>query len=205
MDITLFLLGATIIVSLTAFNNSNLMSKLIFNPYAVKKFGQWYRLVTSGFIHANFFHLLINMLVLYSFGRAVEMYYTEVFRNAAPYMFLAMYLTSIVAANIPTLLKYQEHSYYNSLGASGAVSAVVFASILFNPYGKIYFYGIIGLPGILMGVAYLIYSYYMSKKGGSADNINHDAHFYGALYGMLFTVVFKPKLVLYFFSMLIQF
>jgi membrane associated rhomboid family serine protease len=108
-------------------------------------------------------------------------------------VFLLLYISSIFAANLSTLYKYQNKSAYNALGASGAVSAIVFTSILFNPFNKIYLYGIIGLPGILLGAIYLAYSYYMSKK--QSDNINHEAHFYGAVYGVLFTLALKPKVI----------
>jgi membrane associated rhomboid family serine protease len=150
-------------------------------------------MVTSGFQHADFLHLFVNMFVMLSFGRAVENYYSLYFGIYSNWVFLLLYISSIFAANLSTLYKYQNKSSYNSLGASGAVSAVVFTSILFNPFNKIYLYGIIGLPGILLGIIYLGYSYYMSKKQN--DNINHEAHFYGALYGILFTLALKPKVI----------
>ena len=115
-----------------------------------------------------------------------------------------MYISSVFAANVSTFYKQQNNPHYNSLGASGGVSAVLFATIIFNPWAKIYFYGLFPLPGIAVGVGYLIYSYYMTKRN-SSDNINHEAHFYGAVYGMLFTFVFKPSLILYFFNALMHF
>ena len=201
---TFIIVIITVLVSLAAFSNQQLTSKLIFNPYAVKNYNQWYRLVTCGLLHADFMHLAINMLVLYSFGNAVEQYYQYAFGDAAPYLFLLMYVSSIFAANVSTYYKQQNNPHYNSLGASGGVSAVLFASIIFNPWVKIYFYFFFPMPAIIMGVAYLGYSYYMTKRI-SSDNINHEAHFYGAVYGMLFTVVFKPALVLYFLNALIHF
>jgi membrane associated rhomboid family serine protease len=201
---TLILIIITVVVSITAFNNPQLQSNLVFNPYAVKHRKQWYRLITCGLLHADYLHLLVNMFVLYSFGQAVERYYSYTFGNAASFHYVLMYVTAIFAANVSTYYKFQNNPHYNSLGASGAVSAVLFTTILYNPYGKIYFYGFIEIPGILMGVAYLLYSYYMSRKG-SGDNINHEAHFYGAIYGMLFTIVFKPSLFLYFIDQLFHF
>ncbi|MEI6595480.1 MAG: rhomboid family intramembrane serine protease [Bacteroidota bacterium] len=201
---TIIIVIITVLVSLAALSNRQIMLKLIFNPYAVKKFNQWYRLVSCGLLHADFMHLAINMLVLYSFGNAVEQYYHFAFGNAAPYLFLLMYVSSVFAANVSTLFKQQNNPHYNSLGASGGVSAVLFASIIFNPWAKVYFFGFFPLPGIAMGVVYLAYSYYMTKRD-SSDNINHEAHFYGAVYGMLFTIVFKPSLILYFFNALIHF
>ena len=177
------------------------MNALIFEPFSIKHYKQYYRYVTCGMLHADFFHLFVNMFVLYSFGQAVEYYYAKLFGQAAPLIYLALYVSAIFVSNISTYYKYQNDSSYRALGASGAVSAVVFTSILFNPYAKIYLYGIVGLPGILLGVAYLGYSYYMTKKG-STDNINHEAHLQGALYGLLFTIVLKPTIFMVFINQL---
>ncbi|MBP9186556.1 MAG: rhomboid family intramembrane serine protease [Bacteroidia bacterium] len=190
---TIYLIIITVIVSLVCFNNAKLNSDLIFNPYKVKHLNQWYRMVTSGFQHADYIHLFINMFVLFSFGQAVEQYYSFVFGAYSKWVFLLLYLSSIFAANVSTQYKYQNSSGYNALGASGAVSAVLFTSILFDPFNKIYLYGIIGLPGILLGVAYLVYSFYMGKKQN--DNVNHEAHLYGAIYGILFTIALKPSVI----------
>jgi membrane associated rhomboid family serine protease len=203
MSITLAIIIITAAISLIGFSNTTFSLKLIFTPYRTIHFNEWWRIVSCGLLHADFFHLFINMFVLYSFGQAVEYYYHFAFGNVSGAMFVLLYISSIAAANVSTLLKHQNSLNYKSLGASGAVSAIVFTSILFNPYAKIYLYGIIGLPGILLGIAYLIYSYYMSKRGD--DNINHEAHFYGAVYGMLFTVVFKPVLFLHFIKQLMSF
>lgn len=200
---TFFIIIVTVLVSIACFNNAELNARLILNPYTVKREKQWYRLLTSGFQHADFLHLFVNMFVLYSFGQVVEQYYSIMFGAGGKYLYLILYFTSIYAANLSTQYKYQDISHYNALGASGAVSAVVFASILFDPYNKIYLYGIIGLPGILLGAIYLGYSYYASKKQN--DNINHEAHFYGAVYGILFTIVLKPKIAVFFFNQLISF
>ncbi len=190
---TIYIIIATVIISLICFNNHHLNAKLIFNPYLVKHNKEWYRMVTSGFQHADFLHLFVNMFVMLSFGRAVENYYSLVFGQYSDWAFLLLYVSSIFAANVSTLYKYQNNSAYNALGASGAVSAILFTSILFNPFNKIYLYGIIGLPGILLGAIYLGYSYYMGKK--QSDHINHEAHFYGAVYGILFTLALKPKVI----------
>lgn len=200
---TLFIIIVTVIVSLVCFNNPELNNKLILNPYTVKRQNQWYRLLTSGFQHADFLHLFVNMFVLYSFGQVVEQYYSVMFGAGGKYLYLVLYFTAIYAANLSTQYKHQDNAHYSALGASGAVSAVVFASILFDPYNKIYLYGIIGLPGILLGAVYLGYSYYASKKQN--DHINHEAHFYGAVYGLLFTIVLKPKIAVFFFNQLIAF
>lgn len=197
---TLYIILVTSAISLIGFYNSELTSKWIFDPYAIKYKKEWWRFITSGFLHGDFFHLFINMFVLYSFGQAVEYYYALAFGTKAAVMYITLYVSGIFAASVSTYYKNQDNVMYRSLGASGAVSAVVFTTILFNPYAKIYLYGIIGMPGILMGVAYLIYSYYMSNRQG--ENINHEAHFYGAVYGILFTIVFKPSLFLFFLKQL---
>lgn len=195
---TLYLIIATSVISLICFYNQEINHKLILNPYQVKHKNQWYRLLSSGFMHADFMHLFVNMFVLYSFGRVVEFYYSSVFGEAGQWVYLMLYISGIVAANASTQFKYQNSSYYNSLGASGAVSAVLFTSILFAPFTKVYIYGIIGMPGIVMGALYLGYSYYMAKK--QTDNTNHEAHFYGAVYGILFTIVLKPEIIKFFLS-----
>jgi membrane associated rhomboid family serine protease len=200
---TLYIIIITSLFSLLCFSNKTVYHQFILNPYQVKHQQQWYRLLTSGFMHADFLHLFVNMFVVYSFGNVVEYYYAAAFGAAGKWIYIALYLTAIVAANASTQFKYQNSSYYNSLGASGAVSAVVFASILFAPYNKIYLYGIIGLPGIILGAAYLAYSYYMAKR--QSDNTNHEAHFYGAIYGIVFTLVLKPKVFLFFINQLLYF
>ena len=174
------------------------MQKLIFNPYAINQKKEWYRFLSSGFLHGDWIHLLLNMFVLFSCGSAVQKYYAYFFGSAGNYLFILLYLSSIVAANASTYYAHKNNSGYNGLGASGAVSAVVFASILFQPTAKIYLYGLIGIPGYIAGIAYLVYSQYSSKN--SQDNINHEAHFYGAVYGVVFTLVFKPSIFKYFLN-----
>lgn len=202
MTLTLAIIIITVAISLFAFYNQWVTQTFIFNPYRVWHSNEWWRMFSCALLHGDFFHLFINMFVLYSFGQAVEYYYHLAFGSAAGILYVILYITAVAAANTSTLFKYKNNVSYTSVGASGAVSAVVFTSILFNPYAKIYLYGIIGLPGILLGIAYLIYSYYMSNK--SSDNINHEAHFYGAVYGILFSVVFKPMLIVHFLMQLLR-
>lgn len=199
---TLYIIIITSLVSLAAFSKPTLIDQFVFSPYMIKQHNQWYRYITCGLLHGDFFHLFVNMFVLYSFGNAVEIYYRYAFGQFSWGVFLLLYVSSVFAANVTTYSKHQNDPGYRSLGASGAVSAVVFTSILFDPFRDIYLYGIIGLPGILLGAIYLGYSYYMGKKG-STDNINHDAHLYGAIYGILFTVFLKPKVVMIFLNQLL--
>lgn len=202
MSSTVVLLVITLIASLLAFNNEELMRKWILNPYMVHHRKQWWRMLTSGFIHADSMHLFFNLFAFYGFGLAVENYYEAIFKEKGIFYFILLYLGAIVIANAPSLHKNKDNHYYNSLGASGAVSAVIFAAILFQPWSKIYIFGIIGIPGILMGPLYLFAEYKMGQKGGTG--INHDAHFWGALFGLLFTIALKPGIVLFFFDQLIN-
>lgn len=187
---TILIIIITAIISYIAFNNGKLMGELIFHPPAVQQKKQWYRFVTCGFIHADFQHLIFNMLTLYFFGTVVEEYYQMTLGSFGFYTF---YLLAIIVSEIPSYIKNRNNSRYYSLGASGGVSAVVFSYILFAPWQWFTFPPI---PAILYGVGYLIYSVYMSKK--QKDNINHDAHFWGAIFGIVFTIILNPKVIDYF-------
>ena len=198
---TLIITGITVLLSLLALSNQELMQKLIFNPYLVNKKKEWWRFFTSGFIHADFIHLAINMFVLYGFGKAVEDYFSEVYDDKATYYFIMLYFGGMLISNAPTYAKNKNNYLYNSLGASGAVSAILFAAILFNPWSQIYIWGVIGIPGIILGPLYLFYEYRASGRGG--DNINHDAHFWGAVFGIIFPVLLKPALGLAFIQVLL--
>ncbi len=179
------------------------MSKLILNPYSVKKFNEWYRLLSCALIHADWMHLIFNMIALWSFGQVVEYYYAVEFGGNAIIYFAILYIGGQLFSVLPTYAKYKEFMGYNSLGASGAVSAIVFASILFEPWNPIYLFFIpIGIPAVIFGVAFLAISQYLGNRGG--DNINHDAHFYGALFGLLFTIVMKFSILLDFFQKLMS-
>ncbi len=193
----------TIAISIIAFYNQDMMGRLIFNPYMISVRKQWWRFFTSGFIHADWIHLAINMLVLWSFGNVVERYFDALFEERSTFYYLLLYIGAIVISITPSYKRNLHNAGYNALGASGAVSAVLFTAILFRPLDKIYLYGIIGIPGIILGIAYLAYSYYMNKKGG--DFVNHDAHMWGAIFGFLFTLSLKPSLILHFIDQLTYF
>jgi membrane associated rhomboid family serine protease len=203
MNISLAIVLITVIVSILAFNNRSLFSRLLFNPSKVKKNSEFHRFITSGFIHADWMHLLINMFVLYSFGPIVEQYYHSYFGSDYGNYFLLLYAGGLVMSILPTYRKQFHNPGYNALGASGAVSGVVFAFILFQPLEKICLYGILCLPGVIFGAAYLFYCIYMDRKGGS--RINHDAHLWGAIYGIVFTSLLQPSLLMDFFGKLIYF
>ncbi|MFM8433027.1 MAG: rhomboid family intramembrane serine protease [Bacteroidota bacterium] len=200
---TLILLLITVALSIGAFQNRQVLDRLIFNPYKVHQSGEWYRFISSGFIHADWLHLLVNMFVLYSFGPVVEEYYDMVFGDRSMPYFLILYIGGMVFSILPTYKKRLDQPLYNALGASGAVSSVVFAFILFKPLHELCLYGLLCLPGILFGAGYLFYSYRMDKRG--KDNVNHDAHLWGAVYGFLFTLILKPSLFGVFISQLFHF
>jgi len=191
MEITLSLIAFTIIVSIIGFSNAIAFDKCKFNPYDVKHSGQWYRFFTYGFFHAGWAHLAINMFVLYSFGNMVEKAFRYYFLNKYILYYLLLYIGALLLSVIPAFGKHKNDVFYSSVGASGAVSAVLFASILISPAQKIYLFFIpVGIPAIIFGVLYLAYEFWMSRR--AKDNIGHDAHLWGAIYGLIFTIAMKP-------------
>jgi len=182
MIITIAIIVVTAIVSIRAFSDRELFAKLLLNPYQVYHRKQYYRMLGHGFLHADYTHLIFNMLALWFFGGNVEGI------MGIPW-YLALYFGGMVFASLTSVFKHKDNYVFNSVGASGAVSAVVFASILFNPkqgIGLLFLPGLY-IPGILFGILFLIYSQYMSKR--NHDNINHDAHFMGALFGFTFPIL----------------
>jgi membrane associated rhomboid family serine protease len=199
-SLTLIIILITSTISIAAFQNVQLMARFQFNAYQIKHRNQWYRFITHAFLHADWTHLIVNMLVLFFFGRIVEHYLNMYKGEQMLVLFLSLYLGGIVMAVIVTYLKEKDNPHYNSVGASGAVSALLFSSIVFDPWNKIYLYGIIGLPGIVWALIYAVYSYVMGKK--NHDNINHEAHLYGALFGLFFTLLLDTRISEEFFYLL---
>lgn len=195
---TTLIIVITVIVSLMAWQNKTLFNRLIFYPPAVSS-GQWDRFVTHGFIHADSMHLLFNMFTLYFFGRAIEGLYREFVLG---YGFVIFYVLAIVAAMIPSYIKNKNNASYLSLGASGGVSAVLFAFILLAPWEMIYLFAIIPIPAILFAVAYVAYSIHANRQGNS--NINHMAHLWGGAFGVVATILLHPPILLHFFNALIS-
>lgn len=201
MSVTLIIIAVTVIVSLLAFNNREIFRRLAFNAYDIKHFKNSYRFLSYALVHADWVHLFINMLVLYSFGRIVEQYYAMLFGVKGILYFILLYVGGTALSTLPSYGKHKDDYSYTAVGASGAVSAVVFAFILFDPLGKLTIFPIpIGIPAIVFGILYLIYSAYMGKK--NIDNVGHDAHFWGAIFGLLFTIVLKPALIIQLFTTL---
>ena len=189
---TIIIVAITALVSIAAFNRPDLMEKLQFNASKVIHQKQYYRLVSHGFVHANWEHLIVNMIVLYSFGSAIEMYFEYGFGRMSNAYYLILYFGGMIISNLYALYKHRNNYYYNAVGASGAVSAVLFAAIFFEPWNKIYFFGLVPIPGIVFAVLYLGYSYYMSRKQN--DNVAHDAHFLGALFGFVYPILLNSQL-----------
>lgn len=194
MSITLIIIIVTGLISYKAFNDQNTFHTLKHYPVAEYQNKEWYRMLSSGFVHGSWLHLLINLYVLYIFGTQVESIYLGLFGELkGRLLYLVMYLLTIVIADLPTYFKHKNNPHYAAIGASGAVSGVAFNFILFYPWSTLYFYGIVPFPAIIGGVAYLAYSSWASKK--SRDNIDHSAHFYGAIFGVLFTIALQPKVI----------
>jgi len=194
---TIIIILVTVAISLLAFSNESIMKKYQLNPYRTYQNNQWYRLITHGFLHGDWIHLLVNMLVFFSFGTAIEnqfeiLAHKGIISNNILHFFI-LYFGGMVIATLSTVLKYKDNPDYNAIGASGAVSAVVFTYIFFSPTNSLLLMGIIPIPAILFGVLYLIYSQYMSRK--SRGNVNHDAHFYGAVFGFVYPILLKPNLI----------
>jgi len=190
LTITYALIGLTVLISMYSFNNEGLLRSLIMNPYLIRSRKQYYRLLTSGFIHKDHMHLLLNMVTFYFFGGVIEQVFTIIFGSMGGFYFVILYLMAIVVSDLPTVLKHKSNPGYNSLGASGGVAAVVFASIILLPLQDLCLYFALCMPGFILGTLYLVYSYYQGRKAN--DGINHDAHLYGALFGFLFCIILIP-------------
>lgn len=198
MSITFIIIGLTVLVSLYAFRNTVVLRNLILNPYVVVQRNEYYRFVSSGFVHNDHMHLLFNMLTLYFFGGVVEHQFNIIFASRGDLYFILLYVLGIIVSDIPSFMKHKTNPAYNSLGASGGVASVTFAFILLRPLDKICLYFAICVSGFILGTLYLIFSYYQGRK--AKDNINHDAHLFGALFGLLFMAVLYPRSIPEFFE-----
>ncbi|MBP6183457.1 MAG: rhomboid family intramembrane serine protease [Saprospiraceae bacterium] len=192
MSITLIIIALNLIVSYMAFQDHQFFDRWADRPYAVVHGHQYERWLTSGFVHGNWLHFGINMFVLWQFGSVVE----ETFMSldgpiGGRIKYVTIYFIILIASSIPTFLKHKDNPSYSSVGASGAVSGVLFAYVLFYPLNLLYLYGIIPIYGIVAALAYLAYSSWASRREN--DHINHDAHLYGALSGLLLTMLFFPE------------
>ena len=190
---SVFLLISIILISLYGlYKNQLLLRNLMLNPYSIVHYNKWYQVVTSGFVHADIMHLLFNMMSFYFFAFQLE----ELIGSLS---LLLIFFISLILANVSTIIKNRNNPEYYALGASGAVSGIIFSSILFNPLSKIgVIFFPIGIPAPIFGILYLAYCYYASKR--SNDMINHEAHFWGALSGILVSILLYPEVVRYFIN-----
>ena len=197
---TIIIIIVTLIITMIAFYSDEVMSKMMLNPYQVYHKKEWYRMITHGFLHADWTHLIINMIVLYSFGSNVEAWLGKLkmagYIDSVAITYSLLYFGGIIISSVITLFRHRNNRWYNSVGASGAVSAIIFTSIFFNPLDKLYFFAVIPIPGIVFAILYLVYSSYMSRR--SKDNINHDAHLLGAVYGFVFPLLIDFDLISHF-------
>lgn len=204
MSITLVLIILNVLISWHSFSHFGLFNRLAHRPYEVAHARQYDRWITSGFVHANWLHLGINMFVLWEFGEIVEQQFIAISGPITGRIrYLTIYLIILVASSIPSYLKHRHDPGYASVGASGAVSGILFAYVLFFPWVPLYLYGLIPIYSILAAVAYLIYSSWASRQNRGV--INHDAHFYGAVSGMLLTSLFYPDVFVSFLRQMLPF
>ena len=191
MSITLGLILVTVLVSYQAFSNRKMFDSLKHHPVTEHGDKQYYRLLSSGFLHGSMNHLLINGFVLYMFGEYIESTFTNLFGAMGPVLFILLYLTAIIAGNLPSFFKHKNNPRYSAIGASGATSALVLIYCLLNPWGWFIYPPV---PAIVFAIGYLVYSSYADRTN-KADGIGHSAHLYGALWGILFFVVAAPEIM----------
>jgi membrane associated rhomboid family serine protease len=198
MSVTLILIAITSLVSWLAFRNARLLDALILWPPAVHKQRQWYRLLSYGFVHANFQHLLFNMVTLYFFGRIIEGVIAD---RIGAVGYVLFYLGGILASILPSYGEHREDENYRSLGASGAVSAVLFAFILFQPWALIYVF-FFPVPAIVYALLYVGYTIWANRQG--TGRVNHSAHLWGAAYGVAFVLLLRPEVLSLFLDRLLH-
>ena len=200
--ITLILITITCLVSILCFTGRLDANKLLFHAYSVWYRKEWYRMLTYGLVHGGWGHLFFNMLTLFFFGRVVEQYFAVAFGDVLGIvLYVVLYVSAIAVSTVWDLFKHKDDWNYSAVGASGAVSAILFASILFEPKMGIYIYLIpIPVPGYIFAPLYLLYCWYMAKR--NMDNIGHTAHFWGAVYGLAFPLICRPDIFSHFLAQL---
>lgn len=190
-NITTVLIMANVAASFYAWSNPTVMSNWLMNPYQIDRKGQYYRFLSSGFIHADYMHLFFNMFALFFFGKILELEFKNEFGfQIGGILYLTLYILGIIVSEIPSYFKFKNNYNYNSLGASGAISSVIYACIVLYPWIPMSIYFFIDIYGIFFALLYTAYSIWMSKKG--YDNVNHNAHLYGGLFGVVFMIITYP-------------
>jgi membrane associated rhomboid family serine protease len=198
MSLTVIIVIATVIISYLCLNDSQLSYKLTLSPYAVKHQKKWWQLFTHGFVHADYGHLAMNMFTLYFLGTAVEAMMKFHFAEKGLFFYFLMYAGGLIFASLPSLIKHKDNPSYHAVGASGAVSSVVFAFILFRPVDMLLIYGIVPIPGIVLGILYVAFETYAAKN--RQTNIAHDAHLAGAAFGIVFLILLDFDIFLNFIN-----
>ena len=200
--VTYIIILVTAVTSILCFKNRLNLGRMLFNAYQVWHARQWYRMLSYGLVHGSWSHLIFNMLTLYFFGPVVEQYFGSVFgQTTGVILYIVLYVSAIAVSTLGDLFKYRDNYYYNALGASGAVSAILFAAILFEPKMGLYIFFVpIPIPGYIFAPLYLLYCWYMARR--NMDNIGHTAHFWGAIYGLVFPLVCEPSIFSYFLQQL---
>jgi len=191
-SISLILVAVNVVFSVLAFSRPELMARYQFNAYMISHRNQWYRFITHAFLHADWIHLIVNMFVLWQFGSLVENRLAYHFGEFSSGIYLLLYFSSLIISSISTYVKHKNDHWYNAVGASGAVSAVMFSSVVFIPFMQIALYGIIPLPALIWAILYLAYSAWSGRRAN--DNVNHEAHLWGAIYGLIFTLLLSKDI-----------
>jgi len=197
-SLSFLIMAVTVGISLLAWQKPAWLDAMMMSPYRIDRKKEYWRFITSGFIHADFAHLFFNLFSFYFFGTQLEYIFGIIFPGFGGEVFILFYLLAILVADLPTYFKQRNNPYFNSLGASGAVSAVIFAGIMFFPTEKIYLFGFVGIPGFIYAGLFTWYSIAMDRRG--RDYVNHSAHLYGGLFGVLFITLTRPSTWVEFFS-----
>ena len=201
MSITLAIIIITVVISYQGFNNYKIIDSLKHHPYTEHRNKEYYRMLSSGFVHGNTTHLLINMFVLYMFGNFIESVFKQLYSpTLGPIFFLLMYLTAIFASDIPSHFKHRNNFSYAAVGASGATSAIVIIYCLLDPWNWFIYPPV---PAIVFAIGYIYYSHWAESRN-KADGIGHSAHLYGALYGLLFIILTKPRVLAIFYAKIME-
>lgn len=202
MSINIAIIAVSTLVSGCCFKRPQWFYRLAFVPVYNDR-ANAYRWFSYGLVHADWGHLLVNMFVLWCFGAMVEDAYRYMWNDRGMLLYLLLYVTALPISTYADGLRHREDTRYVAVGASGAVSAVVFASILLFPLKKFYIMFVpIGIPAVLFGIMYLLYEVYMDKKAN--DHVGHKTHVWGAIYGFIFALIFRPRLLVAFVVQILQ-
>jgi len=203
ISITIVIVIVTCLISWQGFNNRQLFNALKHNPYEEHRDKEWYRMVSSGFLHGDVMHLGVNMYVLYTFGEFVEYEFVSHYgMMTGRLLYVLCYLLIILLADIPSFFSKRNDPGYSAIGASGGTSGIIMIFVLFNPWSMLLLFFAIPIPAIILGVGYLAYSSWANQN--SNDNIDHGAHFWGAVAGIVLCIIFLPESLGIFLEKVVQ-